>query len=271
MVTRIITSLVGLPIIITLIAIGGVLLKIGVLTVALIGMTELYKVVSKRILPLHYINCFFALIYIFMLGNFDVNSLQIFYAILILINLLSLVFFYEKYNIIDCAVGLFAFFYVAVLLANIILVRNYDGSGQFFVWLIFISAWGCDTGAYFFGKAIGKHKLAPVLSPNKTIEGSVGGIITAAVLGAGFAFTLQHFNPAANGLLGYNTILIFSAICACGAIASQLGDLTASAIKRFTKTKDYGNIFPGHGGVLDRFDSVLFTAPCVYLVLLILS
>ena len=269
MATRIITSLVGLPIIIGLLALGGLPLKIGVLTVSIIGMYEFYKVISKQNLPLHYMNYFLAAIYIFFADSFNVSFLQMFYSLVILANVVSLVFFYKKYNIIDCVVGAFAFFYVAMLLTNAILVRNYE-NGEFLVWLIFISAWGCDTGAYFFGKMLGKHKLAPILSPNKTIEGSIGGIVTAALLGAVFAFALQYFYETTS-FFGYNIIILFSLICACGSICSQLGDLTASAIKRFTKTKDYGNIFPGHGGVLDRFDSVLFTAPCVYAVILILS
>jgi len=121
------------------------------------------------------------------------------------------------------------------------------------VWLIFISAFGTDIAAYFTGFAIGKHKLCPNISPKKTIEGAVGGVAGSVAL---------------CGLFGYfllNDIFIHCLVigAACGVI-SQFGDLTASVFKRNMGIKDFGNLIPGHGGVLDRFDSVLFTAPAVY-------
>jgi len=124
------------------------------------------------------------------------------------------------------------------------------------IWIVLLASFGSDIFAYFTGYLIGKHKLAPVLSPKKTIEGAIGGVIGAAVLCLLFAgFT----NGWASGVLVRYTIL---GLLAGG--VSQCGDLTASAFKRKMGIKDYGNLIPGHGGIMDRFDSVIFTAPFVY-------
>jgi phosphatidate cytidylyltransferase len=120
------------------------------------------------------------------------------------------------------------------------------------VWLIFLCSWGCDTCAYCVGMLIGKHKMAPVLSPKKSVEGAVGGVAGAALLGALYAL-------ATGGL-----VLEYALICAVGALISMVGDLAASAVKRNQNIKDYGTLIPGHGGILDRFDSVIFTAPVIY-------
>jgi phosphatidate cytidylyltransferase len=129
-----------------------------------------------------------------------------------------------------------------------------------FVWLIVFSAFATDIFAYFTGRAIGKHKLAPTLSPKKTVEGSIGGVVGSVVV---------------CGLFGYFAIPAFFVHCivigALGGVVSQFGDLTASAIKRRLGMKDYGSLIPGHGGLLDRIDSLLFTAPLVYLYLSIVS
>ena len=121
------------------------------------------------------------------------------------------------------------------------------------VWLIVITAFGTDVMAYFSGYIFGKHKLCPKISPKKTIEGSIGGILGSVIL---------------SGLFGYffmpDIIVHCLVIGVLGGIVSQFGDLTASIFKRKMGIKDYGNLIPGHGGILDRFDSVLFTGPMVY-------
>ena len=124
------------------------------------------------------------------------------------------------------------------------------------VWLIYIGAWGSDTCADCVGKLIGKHKMPSTLSPNKTIEGCVGGIAGAALIG--FLFALGFYRD--NSTLWWQ----FAIVGAVSSVISQIGDLTASAIKRNHDIKDYGKLIPGHGGILDRFDSIIFTAPIVY-------
>jgi len=131
--------------------------------------------------------------------------------------------------------------------------------GAFLVWLVFFCSWGCDTCAYCVGVTMGKHKLAPVLSPKKSIEGAVGGVVGAALLGAAYAALINRFAPTADA-----NVLSYALICAVGGVISQVGDLAASAIKRNHNIKDYGKLIPGHGGILDRFDSVIITAPIIF-------
>ena len=145
----------------------------------------------------------------------------------------------------------FGVVYVAVMLSFILLTRNLE-NGKFIVWLIFLCSWGCDTCAYCVGMLIGKHKMAPVLSPKKSIEGAVGGVAGAALLGVIY------------GAVTHGPVIEYAVICGVGALISMVGDLAASAIKRNQGIKDYGKLIPGHGGILDRFDSVIFTSPVIF-------
>lgn len=136
-----------------------------------------------------------------------------------------------------------------------------DGHGLFYLILVFLAAWGCDTGAYFTGYFFGKHKLAPKISPKKTVEGAVGGVIfdVIVMIAAGLIFNSATDSVANILLIGITTPFL--------ALAGMFGDLIFSYIKRDCGIKDYGKIMPGHGGVLDRFDSVLTVAPIVYLIM----
>ncbi len=261
MAVRIISAVVAIPLLLFFIIIGGLPLRAAVIVLSLIGMYELYKAVSGKIKPVHFIGFALELSYgILCLTDLDNNilvytSLLIIFAVLLI--MVTLVFGHNTNNIHDGAITLFGFFYIGVMLSLIIYIRNVD---IIYAWLPFIFAFGSDTGAYFVGSAIGKHKLAPVLSPKKSVEGSVGGVVTVAVL------TLIYFIVCKNiyGNITNNQIILFTVIGIFGAVFSQIGDLAASSVKRFTGIKDYGFIMPGHGGVLDRFDSVLFTIPVVF-------
>ena len=151
------------------------------------------------------------------------------------------------------------------LLLSLIRIFQIPQIGPFLVLLPLVAAWGSDTCALFAGILFGKHKLAPVVSPKKTVEGAVGGVVGATVIMLAVVAVFNRFTPV--------DIPFFAAavLGAVGAVIGQLGDLTFSVIKRQTGIKDYGHIFPGHGGVLDRFDSVIFVAPVVELVLQLLE
>lgn len=157
-------------------------------------------------------------------------------------------------------------FYSLIHLKRMLPFAQYRYDAIYFILLILCFAWGGDTAAYFAGRAFGKHKLAPIVSPHKTVEGAIGGIFGSVL--AGVVLTLVYSFLSAS----HNVITIqvqprhYAILVVMGAIASVLGilgDLFASSVKRQVGIKDYGTIFPGHGGILDRFDSVMFIAPFV--------
>ena len=153
--------------------------------------------------------------------------------------------------------------YLTIAFSSMVLLRDLP-NGVFLFLLPFIGSWVTDTFAYFTGRLIGRHKLAPVISPKKTVEGSIGGIVFAVG-----AFAAYGAIVAARGV-----VPSYPALLLCGlvvSVVSQIGDLALSAIKREYDIKDYGRIFPGHGGVLDRFDSVIATAPLILLFSLLES
>ena len=171
---------------------------------------------------------------------------------------------FPRYRSEQIMAAFFCMVYAPVMLSFVYLTECME-NGIYIVWMIFISSWVCDTCAYFTGMFFGKHKLAPVLSPKKTIEGAVGGIVGSVAAGALFAALLvKRVIPE------QNVIVAFAVIGGMGAVISQIGDLAASAIKRNHDTKDYGTCIPGHGGIMDRFDSVIFTAPMIYFMAQIL-
>lgn len=154
---------------------------------------------------------------------------------------------------------------ISVSLEKLIELRNFGGKyGSFFVLLALAVAWMSDTGAYFCGKFFGKNKLCPEISPQKTIEGFIGGIVICVISMIFIAFIFNNFVFTEKQTVNYILIIILGLI---GSPISALGDLSFSIIKRKCKVKDFGTIMPGHGGVLDRFDSVIFTVPYVYLFL----
>ncbi len=147
---------------------------------------------------------------------------------------------------------------VAAFFSAVVLVRRVE-YGFWYLVLIFLLAWIPDTGAYFCGSLFGKHKMAPVISPKKTIEGAVGGLLVCIGVSYLYAWIVSLTGATVN----YWIVAVYALL---GTLISILGDLTASLIKRYYNIKDYGNLIPGHGGIMDRFDSIWFVAPFVYLM-----
>ena len=166
------------------------------------------------------------------------------------------VFSFPRIHSRELIATVFCFLYAPCMLSFIYLLWLLP-YGNYAVWLPFL-AWISDTYAYFAGRAFGRHKLTPKLSPKKTVEGAVGGVVGSVVAGMvfGFLFGRQAEN--------YHMIWIFAIITTVGSIIAQLGDLVASGIKRDHDIKDYGSCIPGHGGIMDRFDSVILVAPILY-------
>ena len=171
------------------------------------------------------------------------------------------VFFDEKVKVTDVLCSFSSTLYVMLCFAAFTALRKIDGIGLYMFLLVFIAAWITDTFAYFTGYFLGKHKLIPSVSPKKTVEGSVGGIAGAVIIVILFQLICsKYFDCKPNYLNG----VIIAIVCS---IMSQFGDLAASCIKREHNVKDFGNIMPGHGGILDRFDSVIYISPILFILL----
>ncbi len=264
--TRLLSGILLVIIALVTIIAGGDILFATILAISLIGMTELYKIldVHKKLLG---IVGYVAAVGYFALLRFALTEWVVALVIAFLIVILMVyVFAYPNYRSEHVMLAFFGLFYVGFMLSYVYQIRMLPQQGAFLVWLIFICSWGCDTCAYCVGMLLGKHKLAPVLSPKKSIEGAVGGVVGAALLGFLYAVLVNRFADATIAF----SVWDFVSICAVGAVISQVGDLAASAIKRNHEIKDYGKLIPGHGGILDRFDSVIITAPIIYYMALIL-
>jgi len=169
---------------------------------------------------------------------------------------------FKKIRIADIAVTILGICYIDLMIMFLSLIRALD-NGKLLVWYIFICAWATDVFALVFGLLLGKHHFTEV-SPKKTIEGSIGGTVMAIICMTIYTVII---NNAAGLTINVGLIAIFSLFIS---FIGQVGDLAASVIKRYVEVKDYGNLIPGHGGMLDRIDSLLFIAPVTYLCLLFL-
>ena len=271
---------------------GDLVLLLTIYAVSLVGFLELTRAmgVNKKgkapnayeIVGIIGITCYDALLYVFgpllerLRAENDVQFVMTettaFAFVCVMVMILTLLCLMAVYVLTfpkaKCDVPVRTFFacvYAPVMLSFIWLIRRWYG-GFYIVWLVFISSWISDTCAYLVGRTFGRHKLAPVLSPKKSIEGSVGGILGAALVGFLYGWILQKTNTLAIP----NQALSFALIGGVGSVLSQLGDLAASGIKRDHDIKDYGKLIPGHGGIMDRFDSVIVTAPLIYFLGLLL-
>jgi phosphatidate cytidylyltransferase len=258
--TRIITALLGLPILVFILNTGGIYITGALIVVTHIALMEFYSVfIRANIFPFKTAGLFSSAAIIFIAGYYPGKALE--FTTIILVACTMLCFFQmilqNKERLNDLGITLLGLVYISVLMGMMLMLYNLD-KGNLYIWLVFILAWIGDTFAYFIGITFGKHKLCPAISPKKSIEGSVAGLV-GSILGSAL------FGYIAWRLFGINYRIVDLALVGLtGGVLAQLGDLTASLIKRHTGVKDYGNIMPGHGGILDRFDSVLFAIPVVY-------
>ena len=252
--TRLISGIILVIVLIATVGTGGNVLFGLLAVVSLIGLTELYKVIEVQNKLLGFAGYLATVAYYVLLYTGNLQYMTLFTIVFLVLVMAVYVFTFPNYRSEQVMTVFFGVFYVAVMLSYIYQTRMLEDGG-IVVWLIFLSSWGCDTCAYCAGMLLGKHKMAPKLSPKKSVEGGIGGVLGAARLGALFALA----------------VLEYAIICGVGGMISQVGDLAASAIKRNHEIKDYGKLIPGHGGILDRFDSVIFTAPIIYYLTMALA
>jgi len=245
---------------------GGYLLGAVLLALSIGAFYELMKALGvqkeKEKNPLVIFGYISIVVYYGLMVFANNNVLMVMSAVFtVILFLMIYVFTFPKYRVEEIMSAVFSYFYAPVMLSFVYLIRHLD-RGQYIVWMSLISSWGFDTCAYcvgmLTGKTIGNHKFLPKLSPKKSIEGVIGGIVGAGLIAFIYG---SYVMPEEKWLLAL--------IAAIGGIIAQIGDLAASAIKRNKEIKDYGKVIPGHGGVMDRFDSCIFTAPITYFLALL--
>lgn len=270
--TRLASGIVLLAAAVITMSLGGVPLALVLWAISMVAFRELTKALqcatdSKKLNMLELIGLGGITGY-YLLLYFVKDTIWLFMcvALVFLAVMFAYVAAFPKFNAGQVAAAVFSFLYAPVMLSFVYLTRQ-CGMGIYMVWMILISSWGCDTCAYAVGKLIGKKRIFPVLSPKKSLEGCIGGVAGAALLGGLYGcFFVEKVFP------DRKIAWILAFICAVGAVMSMVGDLAASAIKRNHDIKDYGRLIPGHGGIMDRFDSMIVTAPMTYfLTILILG
>lgn len=249
---RVISALVGIPLILAAVWYGGGLLAILLALLILLAQFELNRILSRMEIKVTVLlNALCSLAFLGM-AFWGINNLSLVFGAVTFIYLGSLVFKFPTYTFADVATNLLGVFYTGWFLSLLYQIRGLP-EGIYYLSLLFFCNWASDTFAYFVGMNVGKTRLAPEVSPKKSVEGSIGGMIGAILVAMAFKKLLPQADLWMLAFLGLFISLF-----------GQLGDLVESALKRQAGIKDSGNLIPGHGGVLDRFDSVLLSAPLVY-------
>lgn len=265
---RIISSIIGLPIVILVFLSGNIhIIDIVISIIAMISCyeyTHCFKTTQKAkpISWICYAACLIIAVLHFIPSEYLIYIVAIFVPLAIVALFLQVIITNLKITIIDIAVTILGICYVVLFYAFIPMIYGLE-FGRFYIWYTIIIAWGTDIFAYAVGRRIGKHKFSQI-SPNKSIEGCIAGTLGAIILSILYTLLLnQYFNFNIN----YFVVLAMSLILS---LIGQIGDFSASSIKRYTGVKDFSNLIPGHGGMLDRFDSLIFIAPFAYFLLMLI-
>ena len=261
---RVSSAVLGLPMVIIVLLLGNkYVIDVALAIVAVIALHEYFNAFSKY-KPIKWIGYLSAisisLIHIIP-EDMLLKTIALAIPVIVIVLFMQLVINNMKISIIDIAITLFGICYIVLFILFIPLMAG-EENGKIYIWYIFIISWGTDIFAYLVGKRFGKHKFSKI-SPNKSIEGCVAGIVGAVVLALIYTFFVNKF--ASVHVISYVAITIVAIILS---IVGQFGDFSASSIKRFVGIKDFSNLIPGHGGILDRIDSLIFIAPFAYILLM---
>ncbi len=250
--TRIISALVGLPILLFFIYLGGGAFAFMIAVLATVGLYELARMTGGKqqflLVPV------LLGVWLMLLGSYlqweNWTALGILLTFCIVFAVA--VFQFPAFNVEDIAINFLGLIYIGWTMAHLIALDGLE-NGRLLVLYLFVAIWSSDSGAYFVGRFLGRHKLCPRVSPKKTVEGSIGGIVTTCVLLSLLNLYVRMLPPV--------TVVMIAVVIS---IIGQIGDLIESLMKRYYGVKDSGKLIPGHGGVLDRFDSVMLAAPVLY-------
>ena len=264
---RLLSGVILFPIFAVILILGNkYIVDIFISIVAIMSLHEFYKAFKKKANPIQWpgyltsvLICFIHLIP----GEYVLPSITLVILINVLVLFIQVVVKNMKRNITDIAISLFGICYIVFFLMFAPLIRDSLEGGKILIWYVFFAAWGTDIFAYLIGKNFGKHKFTEV-SPNKSIEGCVGGIFGSIILCVAYTFICNWiWNMEISYIYTFGISVFLS-------VVSQIGDLAASSVKRHCEIKDYSNLIPGHGGLLDRIDSVIFILPFAYFLLSII-
>ena len=262
---RVLTSVICAPILIIILLCPSILVTITVIVASMIGLYEYYKAVG---LLAHRGLCAMGIVAAVIIPIGLMLSIQetliLVYVYVVALFLIMLIY-NKRVKAADIAMLLLGIIYIPYFLSYIIHIRSME-FGRFFIWLVFIGAFSTDTCAYFAGRMFGRHKLCPDISPKKTVEGAIGGVVGAGIIFVLFGIVVNNVFAGFMCGLRFNLLLLF-VLGLIAAVVSEIGDLVASSIKRQYDIKDFGNILPGHGGILDRCDSIILVAPTIFLFL----
>ncbi|WP_372518510.1 phosphatidate cytidylyltransferase [Candidatus Ruminimicrobiellum ovillum] len=253
LIPRILTALVGIPVVIACIYYGGLAFYIMFFAVILFSVMEFFSI-CKKYNPLRFFGTLAAIVFYLALCTGTYVQETVIVSVF-------LIFFFAMFrksieNVsASLAVTALGTFFITWALFHMVLIRDIPKYGIHYIIFLFVNIWMLDTGAYFIGKKFGKHKLASLISPKKTIEGAIAGVVTAVLV----SLVYRHFFM--QNIITNNEAIIFALVIS---FVGQFSDLAESLFKRDCNIKDSGNILPGHGGMLDRFDSYLFCAPIFY-------
>ncbi|MBE7016150.1 MAG: hypothetical protein E7417_04940 [Ruminococcaceae bacterium] len=254
MLKRILTALVGLLVFFAVVFAHRFVLYIAITLVILGMLLEMYRMMDEE-KPLSMIGLIVGL---FISWGCVTNNRVFVTLVSCMIYGATMIALHGKIDSKKVMSSAFITMFISLFMGTLISIRKLD---RFIILLPFVCAWLSDTGAYFIGSLMGRNPLCKNISPKKTIEGAVAGLIFSALGSIGFIAVMTGFSP------NIYAIVKFGLIGLCTGILSQIGDLVFSCIKRDCGKKDYGSILPGHGGILDRFDSVLFVAPFVFYII----
>lgn len=263
---RVLSTVIGIPVVLLLIYEGKFFFLLSIVFLAIFGLKELNQIFLQMNYRLPRLLLFSSGILYPLLAYFFPYGQQSSFLLagvicLLLLHMVALMFCFPRFKVGDIAASFLGGCYFSLLISHLILIRNIDGHGFYYLLLVFILTWSCDIGAYCTGHLLGKNALCPSISPRKTVEGAVGGLLFCFLAAVLFQLIYPH-------LFSDPLIMVLGIIIG---IVVQLGDLVESSLKRLGKIKDSGELIPGHGGILDRFDSLLFSAPTAYYFIKLLS
>ncbi len=268
-VKRVVSGLTLFPLVVILLVFGNkYVVDVAISIIAVMSLHEFYKAfrTGKKANPIDWIGylaaAMISLIHV-VPSNWILKTIGILLPTSILLLFLHAIITNLKIDIKDIAVTFLGIFYIVIFLMFISIIHENLENGKILIWYAFFTAWGTDIFAYFIGKKFGKHHFTEI-SPNKTIEGCIGGVFGAILLTTLYTIACNYFF---NTQFSYAIIIVITFVLS---LISQIGDLAASCIKRYTGIKDFSNLIPGHGGMLDRIDSIIFIAPFAYFLFMML-